>query len=124
MTRTVLALAVLAAAPAAAAPADPLPALIGDRVAGAPVSCIDRLSIDEVHLIPGVGLYYRMRTGRVAYLNRVSDGATFIHDGVLPVIDRASPRLCSAEQVRLVNENSRRPVGGATLGMFIPYRQP
>ncbi len=121
MKRVVVLLAVLLGA---AAPADRLAALLGDRIAAEPVDCIDSLSIDQVKLVPGVGFLYRMRTGGVVYLNRVTKGQDAVHDGVLPLIERASPRLCSVQLVTLVNENSRRPIGTATLGLFVPYRRP
>ena len=124
MTRAaILLIGVGLASAAAARPADPLPGLIGNRVAGDPVDCIEVREIDRVRLIPGVGFFYSMRTGGTDYLNRVTAGRTFLHDGVLPVVERASPRLCSVETVRLLNENSRAPIASATLGPFIPYRR-
>ena len=119
----VAALVVLAVR-AAAVPVDPLGALIGDRIASAPVDCIAAAEIDQVHLVAGVGFVFTMRSGDVVYLDRVTAGRTFIHAGVLPVINRRSTHLCSVERIRLLNENSRAPIAAATLGPFTPYRRP
>ncbi len=119
-----LAIAALLAAPAAALPASSLATLVAGRVAGPPVACIDRLDVDQVHLVAGVGFVFAMKTGGVLYLNRVASARVFVHDGVTPLFDPAAPRLCSGEPVRLLNENSRAPLATAYFGDFTPYRRP
>ncbi len=116
--------AALPAGPAAALPADRLDALVAGRVAGEPVACIDRLDIDAVRLVSGVGFVFEMRTGGVVYLNRVTSAKGFVHDGITPLIAPAAPRLCRGEPVKLLNENSAAPVATAELGDFTPYRRP
>jgi len=119
-----VAAALLLAGPAAALHADPLPSLIGNRVAGTPVDCIERAEIDKVRLVANVGFVFEMKTRGVLYLNRVTSGRTFVHDGVTPMIEPASSRLCSVEPVQLLNENSRAPVASVTLGAFTPFQRP
>ncbi|QYE34971.1 hypothetical protein KZX46_19950 [Polymorphobacter sp. PAMC 29334] len=124
MMRTALAVAAaILAGDASALPADRLATLIGDRIAGTPVDCIDRLDIDKVHIVDG-GIVYEMKTGGVSYLNRPSSGASFIHDSVSLRLDFAEPRLCRDEPVGVVNENSRATIARAKLGNFVPYRRP
>lgn len=124
MIRTILVLtaAAMLASVANALPVDRLATLVGNRVAGTPVDCIDGLGIDKVHLVDG-GIVYEMRTGGVTYLNRPSSGASFIHDGVSLKIDFAQARLCRDEPVGVVNENSGATIARAKLGNFVPYRR-
>ncbi len=123
MIRAVV-LAALIAAPAAALPADRLESLVAGRTPGAPVACIDRIDIDAVRLVANVGFVFEMKTGGVVYLDRVATARVFVHDGITPLIEPGSPRLCSGEPVKLLNENSRAPVATAELGDFVPYRRP
>lgn len=120
----VVAVALALATSAVAVPADRLAKLIGDRVAGTPTACIDRLDIDKVRIVDRVGVLYEMKTGGVIYLNRPTSGLGFLHDGDVLSIERASPRLCSAELVRLINPNSRAAVASISLGQFTPYVRP
>lgn len=122
MMRAIVAItaAAMSASVASALPADHLATLVGNRVAGTPVDCIDGLGIDKVHLVDG-GIVYEMRTGGVTYLNRPSSGASFIHDGVSLKVDFAQSRLCRDEPVGVVNENSGATIARAKLGNFVPY---
>lgn len=123
MTRLLLALVTAAlAGPAATVPADYPKSILGDRVAGAPVDCIDLLDTDAIHIGSG-GTVYELRTGKIFYYNRPTVGVGFLHEGVVLLIDRAYPRLCSGQLVRIVNLNSHLPLAAVTLGAFVPYRR-
>lgn len=116
-----LIIAALLASPAAA---DPLTAIVGDRVAGTPVDCIQTNEIDKVHIVQGAGVVYEMRAGRVMYLNRPTSGLNFLHDDDILAVENGGSRLCSVEPVRVLNPNSRLPIATLTLGKFVPYRRP
>ncbi len=118
-----LIVAALLAAPAAALPVNRLSSLIGARVVGAPIDCIEAAEVDQVHLIAG-GIVYVMRSPQTIYLNRPESGATFIHDGVVPATDVTGALLCSRQPVRLLNENSGMAVATVRLGRFVPYVRP
>ncbi len=118
--RTALLAGLLIAAPAAALPVDRLASLVGDRVPGVPVDCIEASEIDQVHLVAG-GIVYTMRSPKTVYLNRPETGAGFVHDGITPAVDRGGALLCSRQPVRLLNENSGMAVATIRLGRFVPY---
>ncbi len=122
--RLVLAAAAVAAAgPVTALPLDRLAGIVGDRIAGEPVDCIEAAEIDGVHLVPG-GFAYVMRSPATVFVNLPETGGGFIHNGVTPAVDRTGALLCRNQPVALLGENSLAPVATIRLGPFVPYRRP
>lgn len=123
MSARALMLAAALVVTAQSAAADSLASLLGDRIAGTPVRCIDRLDIDKVRIVERTGIVYEMKTG-LLYLNRPASGLAFLHDDALLASTATTPSLCSLEVVRLLNRNSRAQNGSVSLGEFVPYPKP
>ncbi|GGE86828.1 hypothetical protein [Sphingomonas prati] len=93
--------------------------LIGDRVAGAPVDCIDlpRVRSSDTLSNPDTIVY---RTGQLLYVNQPAGGCGFRSDPII-VSRTPSTRLCRGDIISSVDRGSRMPMGSCGLGTFTPY---
>jgi hypothetical protein len=121
---TSLILTVLAAAGPAeiASPGAGIEEVVGDRVAGQPVSCIDMHRVQGTRIIKDTAIIYD--AGRTVYVNRPRGGAEGLDKWDVMVTKTAGRQLCSIDVVELRDSSSQMMTGLVFLGDFVPYRKP
>ncbi|WP_404336579.1 hypothetical protein AB2M62_19700 [Sphingomonas sp. MMS12-HWE2-04] len=115
--------AALLSVPALAATRDTpevkLQKLIGERVAGAPVDCIDLHGSQSSQIIDGKAIVYR--SGAKLYVNTPKSGAESLNDDDILVTKTFSSQLCRMDAVHMVDRSSGFPRGFVLLDKFVPY---
>jgi hypothetical protein len=91
---------------------------LGDRVAGAPVSCLPQRELQSSQIIRGTAIVYEV--GRKLYVNRPSGAETLGGDDIL-VTRTYTDQLCRADAVRLIDRGAGFEHGFVILGDFVPY---
>lgn len=94
---------------------------LGDRVAGAPVDCVDPRRIRSSRIIDGTAIVYN--AGSTLYVNRPRAGAESLDDWDVLVTKIQGTRLCSTDVVQLHDRSSHMPSGLVFLGEFVPYKK-
>jgi hypothetical protein len=119
------ALAAVAITPAIGARLSPearLDKLIGDRVAGPPVHCINLHNIQSSEIIDGTAIVYRV--GSTLYVNRPRSGASWLDDDDILSTRTIGSQLCRVDTVKLIDRAARYQRGFVVLGDFVPYKRP
>lgn len=116
-----LLLASVAAAAAVDHEAD-LQQMLGKRVAGPPVNCINVSQITGSHIVDGTAILYDVVGGDI-YVNRPTSGAYMLNRNQYLVTDTHIPELCNVDQVDLVDGTTHIPSGTVGLGQFVPYHK-
>lgn len=98
---------------------DLAPQLAG-RTAGEPVSCINSSSFRSTTVIPGVGIVYRGRGGKV-YLNEPISGGKSLNQWDVLVTEVRGGAICRGEVVKSIDPSTRMLTGLLFLGDFVPY---
>lgn len=93
--------------------------LIGDRVAGDPVSCINLRDVQSSQIIDGTAIVYRV--GSKLYVNHPRSGAHWLDDDDILATRTISSQLCRIDTVKLIDRSARFPRGFVILGDFVPY---
>lgn len=112
------------ALPAQATPRDPeaeLARVIGDRVAGEPVNCVDLRSVRSSRVIDRTALVFG--SGNTIYVNRPRSGAETLRQWDVQVVRPFNSRLCRIDTVTMVSPGTNHLSGIVFLGDFIPYRR-
>ena len=125
LLKAIAATSVLLASVAAAAAVDheaELQQMLGKRVAGAPVNCINIHDITGSHIVDGTAILYDVVGGDI-YVNRPQSGAYMLNRHQFLVMDTHVPQLCSVDHVDLVDGTTHMPSGTVGLGEFVPYRK-
>jgi hypothetical protein len=94
--------------------------LIGDRVAGKPISCLPQRDLQSSQVIRGTAIVYQI--GRKLYVNRPSGADSLGGDDIL-VTRTYTSQLCRSDTVRLVDRTSRFERGFVILNDFVPYEK-
>lgn len=116
------ALAAAAITPAFGARVPPeaqLDKMIGDRVPGTPVHCINLRDIQSSQIIDGTAIVYRI--GSRLYVNRPQSGANWLDDDDILATRTIGSQLCRIDTVNLIDRASRFQRGFVVLGDFVPY---
>jgi hypothetical protein len=92
-----------------------------DRVAGAPVSCIDLHRIRSSRIIDGTAILYD--AGSVIYVNRPANGAEELTQWDTMVTRTNTSQLCNVDTVTMIDRGSHSFSGVVFLGDFVPYRR-
>jgi hypothetical protein len=120
------ALAVAAVTPALAgprlSPGARLDKLIGDRVAGQPVHCINLRDVQSSQIIDGTAIVYRV--GSKLYVNHPRSGARWLDDDDILATRTIGSQLCRIDTVKLIDRTARFQRGFVVLGDFVPYSRP
>jgi hypothetical protein len=95
--------------------------LIGDRVPGKPVPCINLRDIQSSEIVDKTAIVYRV--GSKLYVNRPQGANSLDSDDIL-VTRTPTGQLCRIDAVHLVDRTARFPHGFVTLGDFVPYTRP
>jgi len=93
--------------------------LIGDRVAGEPVSCINLRDIQSSQIIDGTAIVYRV--GSRLYVNHPRSGARWLDDDDILATRTITSQLCRIDAVTLIDRTARFQRGFVILGDFVPY---
>jgi hypothetical protein len=96
--------------------------MIGGRVAGPPVDCIQQHAIESAEVLDGTAIVYR--DGIRLYVNRPESGTESLDSDDIPLTDTHSTELCSIDVVRLIDRTSRFERGFVGLGKFVPCSTP
>jgi hypothetical protein len=96
--------------------------VLGGRVPGKPVDCIDLRSAGSSHIIDRTAIVYG--SGGTLYVNRPRSGAPSLDSDDILVTRTSGSQLCSLDTVRLVDRGSRIPSGFIALDKFVPYARP
>ena len=103
-------------------PEERLSKLIGDRVAGKPVSCLNMRDIQSSEIIDRTAIVYRV--GSKYYVNRPRAGANLLDDDDILVTKSITGQLCSIDTVNLIDRTAHFPRGFVSLSEFVPYSKP
>jgi hypothetical protein len=93
--------------------------LIGDRVAGEPVSCINLRDVQSSQIIDGTAIVYRV--GSKLYVNHPRSGARWLDNDDILATRTIGSQLCRIDTVKLIDRTARFPRGFVVLGDFVPY---
>ena len=93
--------------------------LIGDRVPGKPVSCINLRDVQSSTIIDGTAIVYRV--GSKLYVNRPQSGARWLDDDDILSTRTIGSQLCRIDAVHLIDRSARFQRGFVVLGDFVPY---
>ena len=97
--------------------------VLGDRVAGTPVDCIQQYEIRSTQIIDRTAIVYDVGGGKL-YVNRPSIGAESLDDDDILVSKTHSSQLCSIDTIDLIDRGSHMRSGFVGLGKFVPYSRP
>ncbi|SOB87292.1 hypothetical protein SAMN06297144_2420 [Sphingomonas guangdongensis] len=103
-------------------PDQELAKLLAGRVAGEPVNCIDPTWNATSTIIDGKAIVYRV--GSKLYVNTPRAGAESLRDDDILLTRIWGTRLCSIDNVQLIDRNARFPRGFVILDKFVPYTKP
>lgn len=115
-------LVVPAVATARDTPDQELAEMLAGRVAGEPVNCIDPTWNASSTIIDGKAIVYRV--GSKLYVNTPRSGAENLRDDDILLTRIWGSRLCSIDNVQLIDRNARFPRGFVILDKFVPYTKP
>ena len=93
--------------------------LIGDRVPGKPVDCVNLRDVQSSQIIDGTAIVYRV--GSRLYVNRPQSGARWLDDDDILATRTIGSQLCRIDTVKLIDRTSRFQRGFVILGDFVPY---
>jgi hypothetical protein len=98
--------------------------LIAGKVPQAPVNCIPSYNTNEMSIIDGHTLGFRVGTGsNRAYLVRLTPGCEMIGGGNYALVSRkvASTGLCRGDIQQVVDTLNNINVGSCTVAEIVPY---
>ena len=94
--------------------------VLGDRVAGKPVSCINLTMIGQSQIIDKTAILYHGRNGTI-YVNRPKDGAEVLESDQILRTRTHDTQLCNIDVVHLIDRGSQFESGFVNLDDFVPY---
>ncbi len=97
-------------------------AMIGDREAGEPETCIQLRPTTQSTIIGNRAVLYR--NGATVYYNDFRGLCPTLRSSATIVTSTPSNRLCSGDIAQIVDTNSRISFGSCAFGEWIPYRRP
>lgn len=99
--------------------------LTGDKLAGPPINCIPSYSQNDMSIIDGHTLAFRVGTGTVNVVT-LSDGCGMMGVGGYALQTRSFGQgLCSGDIATVIDPmNHGMTVGSCSIGPIVPYRRP
>lgn len=99
--------------------------LLGDKVAGPPQSCLPSYNANDLSIIDGRTLIYRVGTGR-AYLVTLTPGCEQISTGGYALVTRSfgGMGMCQGDIAQVSDVLNRQLAGSCTIGSIVPYARP
>jgi len=100
-------------------------ALLTGKVAGPPVSCLPNYNANDMSVIDGRNVAFRVGTG-TAYMVHLTEGCSLLGSGNYAMLTRqfGGTGLCRGEIVQVVDTLNRQTVGSCTIAEIIPYTRP
>lgn len=99
--------------------------LMAGKVAGPPVSCLPSYNSNDMSIIDGRTVAFRVGTGTV-YVMQLSEGCGLLGSGNYALFTRQIGGLgmCSGDIAQVFDTMNRQTVGSCTIGPIVPYRRP
>ncbi|MES2002384.1 MAG: hypothetical protein V4444_08765 [Pseudomonadota bacterium] len=99
--------------------------LTGDKVAGPPINCIPSYSQNDMTIIDGHTIAFRIGTGTVNIVN-LSDGCSMVGVGGYALKTQSFGQgLCSNDIATVIDPlNNGMTVGSCAIGPIVPYTRP
>ena len=99
--------------------------LTGDKVAGQPLSCLPQWDQNDMSIIDGRTVGFRVGTGTVNIVT-LTDGCSMLGVGTYAMKTRSfgGGGLCRGDIVQVVDTTNRITVGSCTVASIIPYTRP
>lgn len=99
--------------------------LLAGKVPGRPVSCLPNYSSNDMSIIDGRTIAFRVGTG-TTYLMHLNPGCEMLGSGNYALLSRqyGSPGLCTGDIQSVVDTLNHINVGSCTIADIVPYHRP
>lgn len=99
--------------------------LIAGKVPGQPVSCLPSYNANDMSVIDGRTLAFRVGT-RTVYLVHLTEGCDLLGSGNYALLSRqyGGPGLCRGDIQQVVDTMNRMNVGSCSIADIVPYTRP
>ena len=96
--------------------------LLAGKVAGPPVSCLPSYNANDMSIIDGHNVAFRVGTG-TAYMVHLTEGCGLLGSGNYAMLTRqfGGTGLCRGEIVQVIDTLNRMTVGSCTIAEIVPY---
>ena len=99
--------------------------LFGGRVAGQPQSCLPSWNANDMSIIDGRTVAFRVGT-RTAYMVKLSDGCGLLGSGNYALLTKpvGGSGLCRGDIAQVLDTMNRMTVGSCVVEDIVPYTRP
>ena len=98
--------------------------LTGDKLAGPPINCIPSYNQNDMSIVDGHTIAFRVGTGTVNVVN-LSEGCGMLGVGGYALQTRSFGQgLCTGDIAQVVDVLNHMTVGSCSIGPIIPYTRP
>ena len=99
--------------------------LLVGKVPGQPIGCLPPRSSNDMSIIDGRTIAFRVGTGTV-YLMHLNPGCEMLGTGTYALLSRqyGSPGMCRGDIESVVDTLNHMNVGSCTVADIVPYRRP
>jgi hypothetical protein len=99
--------------------------LLTGKVAGPPVSCLPSYNANDMSIIDGRTVAFRVGTGTV-YMVRLNEGCGLLGSGNYALLTRpfGGMGLCRGDIAQVFDTMNRQTVGSCTVAAIVPYVRP
>jgi hypothetical protein len=99
--------------------------LLTGKVAGPPISCLPNYNANDMSVIDGRTVAFRVGTG-TAYVVHLSEGCELLGSGNYALVSRqvGGQGLCRGDIQQLLDTMNRITVGGCVIQDITPFRRP
>lgn len=99
--------------------------LLSGKIAGPPISCLPSYNANDMSVIDGRTVAFRVGTGTV-YMMQLGDGCGLLGSGNYALLTRpfGGSGNCSGDIAQVVDTMNRQTVGSCTIGPIVPYERP
>ena len=99
--------------------------LLAGKSAGSPISCLPSYNANDMQIIDGRNVAFRMG-GRTVYMMQLSSGCHLLGAGGYALLTKqfGGMGMCSGDIARVVDTSSRMTVGSCGIERIIPYTMP
>jgi len=102
-----------------------LDSLLSGKVAGTPVSCLPSYNANDMSVIDGRTVAFRVGTGTV-YMVQLNEGCGLLGSGNYALLTRqfGGSGLCRGDIAQVFDTMNRQTVGSCTVAAIVPYLRP
>lgn len=99
--------------------------LLSGKVAGQPVSCLPSYSANDMSIIDGRTIAFRVGT-RTVYMVHLNEGCGLLGSGNYALLTRqfGGTGLCRGDIAQVADTLNRQTVGSCTIAAIVPYSRP